>query len=102
MFEPRCFRTALLIVGLGTGVVIAGLAWSATVASGPAAGPPLSSPARALYGWLLVSSLLVLVFFIAAVMTVRWGRRHRTALKHRRPAPTATDDVWRMHRLPEE
>ena len=64
--------------------------------------PPLSGSAQALYQWLFVSTVLVLVFVVAAVLIVRWGRHHRARMARRRREPTATEDVWQMHRLPDE
>jgi hypothetical protein len=53
--------------------------------------------------WLLLLLLLLfLVFTVATLALVRWSRRFRAVITRRPHPPTPSDDVWRMHRLPEE
>jgi len=57
-------------------------------------------PALALL--LLVMLFLALVVFVGSYVLVRAVRRFRGNLRRQRPAPTASEDVWAMHRLPED
>jgi len=49
--------------------------------------------------WLLV---LMGVFGLSSLAFLRWSRRFRGWVLHRPHPPTPADDVWVMHRLPEE
>ena len=58
--------------------------------------------ASVLPGLLLVGFALILLFVVASIVLVRLARRYREATDHRRPPPSASDDVWAMHRLPND
>jgi len=49
---------------------------------------------------LMVGLLLVLAFLIGSYAIVRGSRRLREALLHQKAPPTASDDVWMMHKTP--
>ena len=55
---------------------------------------------------LLVALVFLLVILALAllglVVTVGWGRRFRESMRLGPRRPTATDDVWQMHQLPDE
>ena len=55
---------------------------------------------------LLVALVFLLVILALAllgvVVTVGWGRRFRASMRSGPSRPTATDDVWQMHRLAED
>lgn len=55
---------------------------------------------------LLVALVFLLVILALAllgvVLTVGWGRRFRESMRMGPSRPTATDDVWQMHRLAED
>ncbi len=55
---------------------------------------------------LLVAMVFLLVILALAllgvVITVGWGRRFRESMRLGPRKPTATDDVWRMHRLADD
>ncbi len=66
---------------------------------------PDESTARLLRGLLLWVGLLFAIFVIASLVLLTWSRRYRRWLFGRsddRPPPTPSEDVWSMHRLPEE
>jgi len=51
----------------------------------------------------LVFLLVILVLtLLGVVVTVGWSRRFRESMRTGPSRPTATDDVWRMHRLAED
>ncbi|HKQ50163.1 MAG TPA: hypothetical protein VJZ71_18960 [Phycisphaerae bacterium] len=69
-----------------------------------------SQPASALSGderllhWRQVffwAAVLLLIFFIAAWVIIRFSLRYRAYLFREKPPPTPSEDVWRMHRVPE-
>ncbi len=66
-----------------------------------AAGMP-SPAAGAVSLFVLVSVILVLVFLLGTFVLVRNARRRRATAERQPPAPTSADDVWAMHKLPEE
>jgi hypothetical protein len=49
---------------------------------------------------LLLVLFLVLVFLFASYAIVRSSRRFRELIFRKRPPPTASDDVWAMHKPP--
>lgn len=49
--------------------------------------------------WLLV---LIVIFGVSTFAFLRWSRRFRHWVFHRPHPPTPSDDVWSMHRLPDE
>ena len=69
-----------------------------------ASGDSATAVAQARYVlWgLLLLVVVVLGVTATALALVRWSRRFRARLlRRRRPAPPY-DDIWRMHRLPDE
>ena len=112
MDQPNSYRRPLAVGLLLAGVVLLGIAFLLWVRTGePSAGPPAersTNPAstiveaRQLLGLLLLLLVLFLVFTVATLALVRWSRRFRAAITHRPHPPTPSDDVWRMHRLPQE
>ncbi len=57
---------------------------------------------RAMPLWLVVTLLLVLAFLFGSSAIFRASRRYHQTLDRRRAPPTASDDVWSMHKLPDE
>lgn len=51
---------------------------------------------------LMVGLFLVVVFLVGSYAIVRGSRRFREAILHERPRPTASDDVWVMHKTPKD
>ena len=49
--------------------------------------------------WLLV---LAGIFFIGLLAFLRWSRSYRRWVLHEPASPTPAEDVWAMHRLPDE
>ena len=58
--------------------------------------------ARYVLWGLLLLVMVLLGFIVAALAMVRWSRRFRASLLRRRRPATPYDDIWRMHRLPDE
>jgi hypothetical protein len=54
---------------------------------------------RQTFFWAIV---LVLIFFLAALVIIRFTLRYRAYLFRERQKPTPSEDVWQMHRLPED
>lgn len=46
--------------------------------------------------------LLLLVFAVASYAIIRFSRNYRRYLLREPPKPTPADDVWEMHKLPED
>lgn len=63
-----------------------------------AVSPQQAAPALALV--LLVVFVLVLVFLIGGWVIVRSARRRQAFTTRKRAAPTSSEDVWAMHKLP--
>lgn len=51
---------------------------------------------------LMVGLFLVIVFLVGSYAIVRGSRRLREAILYEKPKPTASDDVWAMHKTPTE
>jgi uncharacterized membrane protein YidH (DUF202 family) len=49
--------------------------------------------------WLLI---LIVIFGVSVFAFLRWSRRFREWMFYRPHPPTPADDVWTMHRLPEQ
>ncbi len=49
--------------------------------------------------WAIV---VVLIFIIAALVIIRFTLRYRAYLFREKLPPTPSEDVWKMHRLPED
>jgi len=58
--------------------------------------------ARYVLWGLLLLVMVLLGFIVAALAMVGWSRRFRASLLRRRRPATPYDDIWRMHRLPDE
>ena len=61
--------------------------------------PAKVAPAMALF--LLVGLILVLLGLLGGFILVRFARRYRNSLNRQRAAPTSSEDVWAMHKLPD-
>lgn len=73
-----------------------------THASEPTSRPSLRSDPRAIR-WrktIFWSAIILFVGLVASVAIVRFSRRYADYLKDEAAAPTASEDVWSMHRLP--
>lgn len=46
--------------------------------------------------------ILVMIFILGTWVFLRASRRYWTRVNEQPPKPTATDDVWSMHKLPED
>mgnify|MGYP006908254759 CR=1 FL=1 len=57
---------------------------------------------RTLKAVLLLVAVLVLIFGVSSYAFIRWSRRYRKWLMRRDADPTPSDDVWQMHRLPDD
>jgi hypothetical protein len=73
-----------------------------SVASGPGPMPDNKATARMLQAMLFWLLVLIGMFTICTVAFLRWSRRFRKYLLARPHPPTPADDVWSMHRLPQE
>jgi len=72
--------------------------------AGPAATsrPSLRNDPRAIR-WrktIFWSAILIFILIVASIAIVRFSRRYAAYLRDKPAAPTASDDVWAMHRLP--
>ncbi len=54
-----------------------------------------------LKGMLLWAGVIILTFLVASFAIHRFSRRYRAMLLRKPAPPTASEDVWKMHRLPE-
>ncbi len=72
----------------------------ASALSQVAVSPEHAAPALALV--LLVVFVVVLVFLIGGWIIVRSARRRQALTTRKRAAPTPSEDVWAMHKLPED
>ncbi len=66
---------------------------------------PFAESSRFVAAWslfLLVGLILVLVVLLGSFILVRSGRRWRAALDHKPAPPTASEDVWAMHKLSDD
>jgi len=59
------------------------------------------SPAGYMKAVLLIIGLFM-VFVLGGFILIRGSRRYRERLLHRRPPPTPSNDIWKMHRLPDD
>lgn len=81
--------------------------WLQSFAPFGATTQPSDSPSKreSLLHWRQVffwSVVLLLIFFIAAAVIIRFSLRYRAYLFREKPPPTPNEDVWRMHRVPEQ
>ena len=107
--QPRQFAKAMVLLAIAS--IVAGLALIAyyqhQIESYRSAHlPPTSQEAirtaRAMKHLLLGLLLLAGVFIISSYAFVRWSRRFRNQLLRKPHPPTPSDDVWAMHRLPDD
>jgi hypothetical protein len=54
---------------------------------------------RQVFFW---AGVLLFIFFTSAWVIIRFSKRYRSYLLRERPPPTPSEDVWRMHRLPDD
>lgn len=64
--------------------------------------PEQAAAVNAVPWFLMVAFVLILTFITASVVLVRAARRHRAAADDGHRTPTRSQDVWAMHRLPED
>lgn len=50
---------------------------------------------------MLSGTILLIVFFVSVILLVRMSRNYRKYLIHKPPKPTASSDVWKMHKVPD-
>ena len=84
--------------------VLADAASMPTTTSAPTSRPSLRDDPRAIR-WrrtIFWSAIVIFIGLVGSVAIVRFSRRYAAYLKDGPPAPTASDDVWSMHRLPPE
>lgn len=48
------------------------------------------------------AAIIVIIFFFAALVIIRFSLRYRAFLFREKNPPTPSEDVWKMHRLPED
>ncbi|UCD30580.1 MAG: hypothetical protein JSV03_08975 [Planctomycetota bacterium] len=60
---------------------------------------PTAMAIRDILFWLL---MIVFIFSVGTLAMMRWSRRFRRKLLRKPKPPTTVDDVWSMHRLPED
>lgn len=58
--------------------------------------------AEAIHSLLFLLIMLVVIFAAASLAFLRWSRRFRRWLLRKPALPTPSEDVWAMHRLPED
>jgi len=71
----------------------------------PSSGPGGLSPGERLVLWrstLFWGLFILMIFVVAALAIVRFSVRYRRYLSDRRTKPTPTEDVWKMHKLPDD
>lgn len=110
-------RLKLGLVFLALGVVLLLWAWGnwiyrssnglnegSVVAEHPGGGrsPAAMQAIQASPFVLMVGFFLVIVFLVGSYAIVRGSRRLREAILYEKPKPTASDDVWSMHKTPTE
>jgi len=66
-----------------------------------------ASPDRREVAWaagtfLLVGAGLVFLFLLGSYILIRGSRRYRARLARRQKPPSPVEDVWAMHKLPED
>jgi len=75
------------------------------VATTPVASDPDENRERAIRTIpfaLMIVILVLLVVLIGFVLISRGARRYFATLNRKRPSPTATQDVWSQHQLPDD
>ncbi len=94
----------LILVGLSTLMTRRGEPEPQPTASRPIGSmePEKLAMAQAMQRALLALVVLVIIFIFGTLAWVRWSRRFRIWLLREPRPPTPVEDVWAMHRLPEE
>lgn len=59
------------------------------------------SPAAYMKVVLLIVGVFM-IFVLGGFILVRGSRRYRERLRRRPPPPTPSNDIWKMHRLPDD
>ncbi len=62
----------------------------------------LSARTKLARSWLLAVGGLFILFLVASLAMARFGRRFMAYITAKPAPPTPSDDVWRMHKVPEE
>lgn len=86
----------------GSRCMLAQSAEAGPVTSAPTSRPSLRNDPRAVR-WrktIFWSTVLIFILIVAAIAIIRFSRRYAAYLKDDPAPPTASDDVWAMHRLP--
>lgn len=110
--NPRRVRLALVVLLVGVGILLVAVgvtvlrgdaSYDELIAAQGGSGHKPNDQDRAMAATLTLvyGSVLLLVFVLAAVALVMASRRYRKYLGATRPAPTASDDVWSRHQVPE-
>lgn len=104
-------RIAALLLGVGCLLIVLGFYFAIDQQREMAAVRPIppgsvseekKEAARAIQLILLWALLLVGVFAVASFAFLRWSRHYRRRLLRKPSPPTPVDDVWGMHRLPDD
>ncbi|UCE58369.1 MAG: hypothetical protein JSU63_13115 [Phycisphaerales bacterium] len=117
-FDPEHKRVRLAIALLISGIILVLWAWGnwvyRTSNSGAGASSVQVEPtapidearrkaaADAAPRLLMYTLLLILVVLFGGYALIRASRRHYEAISRKRAAPTATEDLWAMHSLPDD
>lgn len=112
--EENRRRIALLLIGLGAFLVVLGIVLGvhhrAVDANRAAVSTPSAEAVRLgpteqarLIQWVLFELVLLVGILAVSLYAFKlWSRRFRQMLLRKPAAPTPSEDVWAMHRLPEE
>ncbi len=105
--ETNRKKIASILIALGTGLILIGFLFVLSrppeephTATTRAVLPPHTRALlmRQILFWLIVFSL---IFAVSTFAFLRWSRRFRAWMNRKPSAPTPSDDVWAMHKLPE-
>jgi len=110
--EAHRQRIALVLLLIGTALLLAGVAMvlqhQNTLHTPQAKSVTSQAPeaklrvAQILKESLFALLVLVIIFGTGTFAFLRWSRRFRQRLLRRPRPPTPSEDVWAMHRLPDE
>lgn len=110
--EENRRRIAAALCLLGAGLILAGVAvilqhratvgTEQTLLSDASANRDNVFVAQAIQKVLLWVLVLMGIFGVSTFAFLRWSRRFRNWLLYRPHPPTPADDIWAMHRLPDE
>ena len=112
--DPERIRAGLVVLLVGIVLLLAALGMA--VVRGPA--PPgdvvtaegqIESadeakilPARLVAALIVLGIALLVTLLVASYILIRHTRRHAKGVRMRPARPTPADDVWAMHKLPEQ